>query len=554
MISERYYYSKFSVSQQILYKKIYDAVLRYDEYVICGENDYEEADFNIILQALLLDNPDVFYVKNAFSIEKTSWGLIKLYPQYYFNLVDKEQITLEIEKQEQRLFLSIGIKDKCSEEIAKEVHDFLITNTSIEKIFNLEKCPVVETLLENKMTAQGVAYTYKYLLNSIGIDCNIIYDYHNEMNGNNIWAWNCIKLYGEDRYVNIYEDALSSGNSQISYEYFGVTDELILRNQSILIQFPDKGEEQSIVEVKDIQPNVCTSDKESEDFLNIASANVKTVDGILNFLKEMFPVMQSDTAETIIEQLILQLENLKEIENQYVEDKETLENGVMVHFPELLRILKEYYRYKKYSASSNLIDMLYGKLSIVIDTLMKAIQYNINLFWNNHAHEMIDDMSEMQHNLVDEKRNRKKCPIDINTLDENSDLDDFISILEYLKIYGLSQQINELVVQLLESMKCLQQAMKRNEDKTMLIDSLKNYYLPEAIRLIFLYDEYEDEGINKDRLKDLYENINTSLRAVNNAIQLKLDEINALETMETKARAMALTDIIGQDGYTLTQK
>ena len=41
------------------------------------------------------------------------------------------------------------------------------------------------------------------------------------------------------------------------------------------------------------------------------------------------------------------------------------------------------------------------------------------------------------------------------------------------------------------------------------------------------------------------------LDAVSNAINIKLDEIHTFEMMETKARAKALADIIGQDGYTI---
>lgn len=42
MISDRYYYNDFSLPQQVIYKKMYDAVLRHDEYIIYGEQDYEE--------------------------------------------------------------------------------------------------------------------------------------------------------------------------------------------------------------------------------------------------------------------------------------------------------------------------------------------------------------------------------------------------------------------------------------------------------------------------------------------------------------------------------
>lgn len=113
----------------------------------------------------------------------------------------------------------------------------------------------------------------------------------------------------------------------------------------------------------------------------------------------------------------------------------------------------------------------------------------------------------------------------------------------------MPQKINEQIIRILDNLKRLQDAISRNSDKTTWINSFKNYYLPEAIRLIILYDKYEDDGISEKRLKDLYENIDKSLDAVNNAINAKLDEIYTFETMETKARAQALADVIGQDGY-----
>ena len=112
MILDRYYYNQLSVSQQILYKKIYDAMLRYEEYIICGENYYTEEDFNEILNAVKMDNPNVFYVQNNFSIEKTSWGLIKLHLNYFFSKVDKENLSLEIEKYLNSMFLNIDTEEK----------------------------------------------------------------------------------------------------------------------------------------------------------------------------------------------------------------------------------------------------------------------------------------------------------------------------------------------------------------------------------------------------------------------------------------------------------
>lgn len=553
MISDRYYYNDFSLPQQVIYKKMYDAVLRYDEYIIYGEQDYEEQEFHKILNAVIIDNPDVFFVKNTFSVERTSWGLIKIYPRYYFEKKVKDQIVSELEKNVYRLFNSVDIGNKDQEEIIKSVHDYLILKTQPEiRNDELEKCAIVEALLENKLTAQGAAYTYKYLLNSAGVQCNVICgSFHGIEGSENIQTWNCVKMYGEDRHIDLFEDAIGSSEQKICYEYFGVTDEMIFKDHSIKASLLPETEKKIDVTTKKEEIREATNPEKNKpnDVFHVISFYSLSIDEIIENLNKISIELQSDNVWSLIENLIQKLKELRDIENQYTTEKEQLEKGIIDHFPDLFRILQEYYRYKRYSASSNLIDMLYEKLNAVADTLIKAMQYNINLFWNEHTNEVISEISGIQQNLLNEKKNRKPCPIDVNSLNEDSDINEFILVLDYLRVFSLPQKINEQIIRILDNLKRLQDAISRNSDKATWINSFKNYYLPEAIRLIILYDKYEDEGISERRLKDLYENIDKSLDAVNNAINSELDEIYAFETMETKARAQALADVIGQDGY-----
>lgn len=551
MISDRYYYNEFSIAQQVIYKKMYDAILRQDEYIICGEQDYKEEDFRKILNAVIIDNSDLYFAKNTFSAERTSWGLIKIYPQYYFEKKDTDQIASELKNNVQRLFGSLDFEGKDQEEIIKSIHDYLISKNRPEiRNVESEKCAIVEMLLENKITAYGGAYAYKYLLNLAGVRCNIISGSFHAADGNeNIQTWNCVKMYGEDRYIDLFEDAIGSSEQKICYEYFGVTDEMILKDHTIKVSLlPETEKKIDVTTNEEIQEETNLEKDKTDDVFYVIS-NSLSIDEIIENLKKISLELQSDNVWSLIENLIQKLKELCDIENQYTTEKEQLEKGIIDHFPDLFRILQEYYRYKRYSASSNLIDMLYEKLNAVADTLIKAMQYNINLFWNQHINEVISEISGIQQNLLNEKKNRKPCPIDVNSLNEDSDINEFILVLDYLRVFSLPKRINEQIIRILDNLKRLQDAISRNSDKATWINSFKNYYLPEAIRLIILYDKYEDEGISESRLKDLYENIDKSLDAVNNAINAKLDEIYLFETMETKARAQALTDVIGQDGY-----
>lgn len=551
MISDRYYYDKMSVFQQVLYKKIYDAIIRYDEYVICGENDYTEEEFNTILSAVIMDNPNVFYVQSTSFIENTSWGLLKLHLKYFFPKTDKEQLELEIKKYFEQMLQDIDVTGKHEEELIKDIHDYLIVKNQVVENDNIEKCAVVETIFENKVTIRGVAYTYKYLLNFAGIKCNILCgDFRNANHGNSARTWNSVDLYGEVRYIDIFEDALNSKNNKICYDYFGLTNEMMLKNFNISLN--ENISEEEITDTPQME-NMLLGNNEvgqsSTDMFNTAILDDLGVDGAIELLKNMPQIALTDDFRILIEKFIQQLETLYDLECQYPDDKSKLEKGVMVYMSDLIRILREYCRYKKYSAASKLTTVLYEKLSAVIDRIMKTMQYNTNAIWSQHANEMINDMSGIQKKLIDEKKSRKKCPIDIDSLNEQSDLNDYILVLDYLKSYGLPQKINEQIILILDGMKRLQQLVIKNSDKILLIENFKNYYLPEVIHFIFLYDEYEDEGMSREKLDELYENIRTSLDRVSSAINIKLDEIHTFEMMETKARAKALADIIGQDGY-----
>ena len=552
MISDRYYYDKMSVSQQILYKKIYDAIIRYDEYVICGGNDYTEEEFTTILNAVIMDNSNVFYVQNTSFIENTSWGLLKLHLKYFFSKKDKEQLELEIKKYLERMLQNINVTGKDEEELIKDIHDYLIIKNQAVENDNIEKCAVAETIFENKVTVRGAAYTYKYLLNSVGIKSNILCgDFSNVDHRSSARIWNSVNLYGEVRYIDIFEDALNSKNNKICYDYFGLTNEMILKNYNISLNETVSEEEiADTPQAENMLLNNIEVGKSSTDMFNTAILDGLGVADTIEILKNMPQMMLTDEFEILIEKFIQQLELLHDLASQYPNEKAKLEKGIVVHMPDLIRILREYCRYKKYSAASKLTVVLYEKLSAVMDRLMKTMQYNINVFWSQHANEMINDMSGIQKNLIAEKKEREKCPIDIDSLNDQSDLNEYILVLEYLKSYGLPQKINERIILILDSMKHLQQLVIKKSGKVLLMENFKNYYLPEAIRLIFLYDEYEDEDMSRKKLDELYENILTSLDAVNSAINIKLDEIHTFEMIETKARAKALADIIGQDGYT----
>ena len=75
------------------------------------------------------------------------------------------------------------------------------------------------------------------------------------------------------------------------------------------------------------------------------------------------------------------------------------------------------------------------------------------------------------------------------------------------------------------------------------------YYIPEVMRLIYSFNEYEKAGVSEERMNPVYDRVMKSIHKVSTAAVQRVDEIYKMATMDTMAKADALQKIIGQDGY-----
>ena len=100
----QYYYKKLSLQHQILYRKMHDAIKRQNEFILCGENECSEEEYYRVLDAILLDNPYIFYVMpRGLSFEQTMWGLIKVKIEYIVDKNKREALKEDLAKQVNQL-------------------------------------------------------------------------------------------------------------------------------------------------------------------------------------------------------------------------------------------------------------------------------------------------------------------------------------------------------------------------------------------------------------------------------------------------------------------
>lgn len=110
----------------------------------------------------------------------------------------------------------------------------------------------------------------------------------------------------------------------------------------------------------------------------------------------------------------------------------------------------------------------------------------------------------------------------------------------------MKQNLDEMVLNL----ENLNETLKKYPSHSQQAHRFVTYYIPEVIRLMFSFMEYEKAGVSSQRLNPVYERVVSSIKKVSQAAVQRVDEIYKISAMETMAKADALQKIMGQDGYT----
>ena len=548
-----------SLKQQILYKKMYDAFVRYDEFVICGEKEFTEKELYRVLRAVVSENPSFFYVNpEKLDIEQTNWGLVKIWPCYVFQKNEIESIKSAILKSTKMLLEDAIADGMDSGEIIKSIHDTLISYIEIHTIVDnsrIEDVSIYGPIVEKRSSCLGLALTFKYLLNEVGIDCQIVFGEAIISSDYIFDAWNIVKLYDEDRHLDVFADAMKSGGGQIAYDYFGVSTDMICRDhwitngerkKNIKIEPTKENNERTVEKTVSVNKELCEILDDPSDLQNIEN-------GII-MLEKIPRVYLTDELELKLNTQLEYLKQVCELKKQYSKELEEFDEYIMKYLPDQLEIIKDYCRYKKCSASPIVMELVHERLIDLIETFSIGMKRKLELFWKDVAGEMLLQIGGIQQDLGKEKAKKKPFPFDVSELDKQTDIDVFIKAYVFLEGYELPPAFVEQICLIEDGLKRMKKALDKYEKERENIYQFLNYYLPESIKLIIQYDDYLVSGVRQDTLQDIDRKIMISLKCVKNAINCKVEEIYKYDTMSTKARAEALTEILLQDGYASTNK
>ena len=196
MITMRYYYTGLSSKQRSIYKKIYDGIINYNEYVDVSDfPSLTNQAVGWIYHCILWDNPYIFSIGeyaiwNALSADKKRVKIVSLCDR-----VSEQSFRRQVEEAVNNILRDTRLQKMTDFQKEVFVHDYIIKNVEYDHTLGnngsrLEPYTVFGALIQKKAVCEGIAKTAKLLLNLLDVKCIVVsgtYEGHPH-------AWNIVKL------------------------------------------------------------------------------------------------------------------------------------------------------------------------------------------------------------------------------------------------------------------------------------------------------------------------------------------------------------------------
>ncbi|MGN1112450.1 MAG: transglutaminase domain-containing protein [Acutalibacteraceae bacterium] len=199
-----------------------------------------EKDIRVAMSAFKNDYPEVFWLSNRFSYISSDSAEIQLY-----SVIPPEEITEKSEELIAAVSFFIGkIPPQLSEfERELKIHDLLLNscvyNDEVESTSD-DWVPfsIYGALVSGSAVCEGYSKAMQYLLSVFGIECNTVCGSGN----GNLHQWNTVKIDGEWYHLDATWN--DTTDNRIFYDYFNVSDEVILYDHSIAKLYTDMTSEE----------------------------------------------------------------------------------------------------------------------------------------------------------------------------------------------------------------------------------------------------------------------------------------------------------------------
>ena len=240
-----FYYNTLTDEQKKIYKSIAIAIKNLDNKAKIKDYNYIDdnttmQDVKVVIQNILLDHPEVFYVKNDYTvstIELVNSKRIEVELEY--TVANKSDLENQISKVNEVItpFVTTAITmDKFNAELY--VHDKICELATYYKYANMNEVPdechgIYGCLVSRSAVCDGLSKALQITLDKVGIESIIVTGNLQ----NQAHAWNLVKLDQNWYHVDITSNKSlkneKNNKEEIIHSYFNITTEQIKESNTI---------------------------------------------------------------------------------------------------------------------------------------------------------------------------------------------------------------------------------------------------------------------------------------------------------------------------------
>lgn len=231
MIYDRYYYSKLNNREKKAYKKIYAAMQNHESSVTIS--GFIETDIRKLMSAINFDNPHLFFVDFNCELQSDLFSQTIIL-KYIYNQADTLILTEKVKKVCNKILSKVTGKTEFEKELS--LHDILVGNVLYDDVakdnllkFHARSNTILGVLFYKTAVCEGIAKTFKFLLNALDIKCIIACgkakgETENNSESDIKHAWNIVKIDGQPYHVDLTWNISSSDKNMLCHYYFNLSD------------------------------------------------------------------------------------------------------------------------------------------------------------------------------------------------------------------------------------------------------------------------------------------------------------------------------------------
>ena len=245
-VENEFYFSQLDIYGKLIYSELYKNIenLKTGTYTVNygvtfndllhEENGAEilENDFQVAVNALIFDKPEVFFLditKMYLFTEITSFGPKKTYRisigpnngiSYLSSTFANENAVRQYESELENIANSIVTEQESYKQI-KQVHDYIVENIDYDSTISKPNIyNIYGALINNEAVCEGYAKAFKYIMDKLNIPCLIACGVGlNSKGRTESHAWNYVRVYGTWYAVDTtWDDPVIVGGGSATYD------------------------------------------------------------------------------------------------------------------------------------------------------------------------------------------------------------------------------------------------------------------------------------------------------------------------------------------------